>query len=353
MQRVALGGRHVAGHRHLVAILAAAHVDQVVGRRVERLSDARGGQLEADAAPLAARAQDGDVAAIGVDVHELRVERAHAQRGGHAARLEQDHRAAHVIGGGRHRPASRRAAGRPPRASRLELVGAHGVQPHGVQLLRRSRRRGTRAGAAGPRATPSRPGRTASGWLDSTQPSFSSTSGSGGSASPGGTASNGSASASGQRPRRGRGARGRSRAAERRPAGPPSSCTTCMGAMIRAKRLGSENERASAATVSTRRTQPERPRAPGQLGDQVAVGVQRGERVARGAARSSATRPVPQPRSSTGSPCSAASSLQTGRSAAYEAHSTSCHATAAGLQSDHRLARPRRASRSRSSISAV
>ena len=67
-------------HRDLVAVLAAAHVEEVVRVRVERLAEARGGVLEAEPAPLAARAQHGDVAAVGVDVHQLRIERQDPQR---------------------------------------------------------------------------------------------------------------------------------------------------------------------------------------------------------------------------------------------------------------------------------
>ena len=83
MERVALGARHVARHGRLVAILAPADVEEVVRARVELLADRGGRQLEAQAAPLAAGAQNGDVAAVGVDVHQLGIEREHAQ-GGHA-----------------------------------------------------------------------------------------------------------------------------------------------------------------------------------------------------------------------------------------------------------------------------
>ena len=64
----------VLGHEPLVAILAAADVDQVVGARVEGLAGAGRGVLEADPAPLAAPPQEDDVAAVGVDVHLVRVE---------------------------------------------------------------------------------------------------------------------------------------------------------------------------------------------------------------------------------------------------------------------------------------
>ena len=80
VEGVALRLGHVVGHGGLVAVLAAAHVEEVVRVRVERLAEARGGMLEAEPAPLAARAQHGDVAAVGVDVHQLGIEREHPQR---------------------------------------------------------------------------------------------------------------------------------------------------------------------------------------------------------------------------------------------------------------------------------
>ena len=80
VEGVALRLGHVVGHGHLVAVLPAAHVEEVMSIRVERLAEARGRVLEAKPAPLAASAQHGDVAAVGVDVHQLRVEREHPQR---------------------------------------------------------------------------------------------------------------------------------------------------------------------------------------------------------------------------------------------------------------------------------
>jgi hypothetical protein len=80
VEGLALGGRHVVCDGDLVAILAAAHVEEVVGVRVEAIPERRGGVLEAEPAPLAARAQERDVPAVGVDVHQLGVERADPQR---------------------------------------------------------------------------------------------------------------------------------------------------------------------------------------------------------------------------------------------------------------------------------
>src|SRR5688572_27970464 len=80
MQRLALGGGHVVGHRGLVAVLAAADEEEVVGVGVERVAQAGGCQIEAEPAPFAAGPQHGDVAAVGVDVHQLGVEAADPQR---------------------------------------------------------------------------------------------------------------------------------------------------------------------------------------------------------------------------------------------------------------------------------
>ena len=60
--------------------------------------------LEADPAPLAARAQHRDVAAVGVDVHQLGVERQHAQR---SRRLQHHDGGPHVVAGRAARPGGR------------------------------------------------------------------------------------------------------------------------------------------------------------------------------------------------------------------------------------------------------
>src|SRR6185312_9650810 len=68
--------------QELIAVLAAADVVEVgLGQRVARAAADR---REAEPAPLAPRPQDGDVAAVGVDVQVLRIEVADAQDG-HAA----------------------------------------------------------------------------------------------------------------------------------------------------------------------------------------------------------------------------------------------------------------------------
>ena len=73
-ERLALGLEHVGGDDHLVAILAAADVDQVVGAWIEALPWARGGVGERDPAPLAAALEKDDVSAVGIDVHLLGIE---------------------------------------------------------------------------------------------------------------------------------------------------------------------------------------------------------------------------------------------------------------------------------------
>src|SRR3954469_15409199 len=80
VQRVALGRDEVVRAQRLVTILTAAEVEEVVGGRVDRVAEPGGRDLEADPAPLAAALQHEQVAAVGVDVHEVGVQRAHAQR---------------------------------------------------------------------------------------------------------------------------------------------------------------------------------------------------------------------------------------------------------------------------------
>ena len=90
--RVALGAQHVLGDEHLVAVLAAADVDQVVLGRVEAVARAGGRVAEGDAPPLAAALQEEDVAAVRVDVHLLRVEREQPELAGvrSCRHLQQD-----------------------------------------------------------------------------------------------------------------------------------------------------------------------------------------------------------------------------------------------------------------------
>ncbi len=71
----------------LVAILAAADVVQIGARKVERLTDRGGCQLKIDPAPAAAPLEQQQVAAIGVDVHQLGVQRADTQPIAQARRI--------------------------------------------------------------------------------------------------------------------------------------------------------------------------------------------------------------------------------------------------------------------------
>ena len=73
-------GSGAVGHELLLAVLAAAEVEEVVGVGVDRLAQPGGGQLEAEPAPGAPPLQHQHVAAVGVDVHQVRIERADAQR---------------------------------------------------------------------------------------------------------------------------------------------------------------------------------------------------------------------------------------------------------------------------------
>src|SRR6478736_5344830 len=82
---VALGPEHVLGHQDLVAILAAADVDQVVFGWIEPLAGARCGVGEVDTPPLAAALEEDDVAPVRVDVHLIGIEGEQAEpRGAHA-----------------------------------------------------------------------------------------------------------------------------------------------------------------------------------------------------------------------------------------------------------------------------
>src|SRR5262249_14439676 len=78
---IALAAQHVLGDESLVAVLAAADVDQVVLGGVEPVSGAGGRVAEAHAAPLAATLEGDHVAPVRVDGHLLGVERQQAQLG--------------------------------------------------------------------------------------------------------------------------------------------------------------------------------------------------------------------------------------------------------------------------------
>ena len=79
VQRVALGVDEVERAQPLVAVLAAAEVEEVVRLGVDPVAERGGGDLEADPAPRAAALQQQQVAAVGVDVHQLGIQRADPQ----------------------------------------------------------------------------------------------------------------------------------------------------------------------------------------------------------------------------------------------------------------------------------
>ncbi len=133
-QRLALARDHVGGDGTLVAVLAAAEVEEVVGRGVDALAGAGGGVGEADPTPLAAPLQEEDVAAVGVDVHLVRVE-------GEQAELHQASFPSRTtveptwIVGRADRRGARPAPDPTAAASLLQLGRREGHDPHLVRLL--------------------------------------------------------------------------------------------------------------------------------------------------------------------------------------------------------------------------
>jgi hypothetical protein len=79
VQRVALRREQVLRAQALIAILTATEIEQIVLARVQRLAEAARRQLEADPAPRAAALEHKQVAAVGIDVHQVRIERADTQ----------------------------------------------------------------------------------------------------------------------------------------------------------------------------------------------------------------------------------------------------------------------------------
>jgi hypothetical protein len=102
-----------------------------------------------------------------------------------------------------------------------------------------------------------------------------------------------------------------------------SSWIVCIGTATSAKAPASKPA-ASATTVRTRRPSARASSSASSSGSMSSAVTSWPAR-----ARSSATRPVPAPTSSTGPPASRASRRHSGRSAAYLPHSTSCHMTLA------------------------
>ena len=79
VQRVALDRGEVARAQRLVTVLAAAEVEEVVRVGVDLVAEPGARELEADPAPGAAALEQQQVAAARVDVHQVGIERAHAQ----------------------------------------------------------------------------------------------------------------------------------------------------------------------------------------------------------------------------------------------------------------------------------
>src|SRR4051794_15917764 len=79
VERVALDRGEVERAELLVTVLTAAEVEEIVRVRVDLVPEARALELEADAAPLAAPLEQQQVATVGIDVHEIRIQRADPQ----------------------------------------------------------------------------------------------------------------------------------------------------------------------------------------------------------------------------------------------------------------------------------
>ena len=79
VQGVALDGGQVLRAQLLVTILTTSEVEKVVIVGIDLVAEPGAGQLEADPAPLAAALEQQQVAAVGVDVHQVRVQRADPQ----------------------------------------------------------------------------------------------------------------------------------------------------------------------------------------------------------------------------------------------------------------------------------
>ena len=232
-------------------------------------------------APLAARAQHGDVAAVGVDVHQLRIERADPQRR-HTTTVLPMWSA--VSGTWWRATGSRPAARASPRARRRSRRRARS----GAQLLRRARRSGETAWRCRSTITCPASSRTQTGWLENTQPSLSNMSGSGGERSSSANRLERVGERGGEAPAGREMAPRPARAWPHARAAPPRICTSCIGASTSAKRAV-ELERAG---VRQRATDVEAARARARPGRRAGPGRSRAPWTSCPAApRSRATRP--------------------------------------------------------------
>ena len=254
MQRVALDLGQVERAQLLVAVLAAADVVEVGAVGVERLAEAARAAAEPDPAPAAAALEQQQVAAVGVDVHQVRVQRADAQQlrhGGSPPRCRRSPRS--------RRTRARCDAAEPGgRGLALELVGGQPVEADQVALdgsLARRRDRLAPALEHEPVAIGADRGRLAR-VHDAVE-----------------LADVGQRRRARRRPPRTARAprRSRSRAPRRaqvagarrpgtraRPSGPPSSWIVCIGTMHSGKRSPRSKSRASATTVVTTWQSPHR-----------------------------------------------------------------------------------------------
>jgi hypothetical protein len=78
--------RQILGHERLLAVLAAADVEEVVLAGNDRLTERNRAHLDVVSPPRGATDEDGDVAAVGVDVQVVRIEM--PDRDLHAARSQ-------------------------------------------------------------------------------------------------------------------------------------------------------------------------------------------------------------------------------------------------------------------------
>ena len=349
VQRVALDRREVARAQRLVAVLAAAEVEEVVRVGVDLVADARAG---------AARS------------------RARATRSG--ARTRSGCRGRRRCSSGRDR-ARRRAACAQARSSTTSeptcsAVGAIvprrlGREPGGaalglepldgqvreldhVVLLGHARRRARRCGARARSASPPGSARTAVGWEAKRQPPTAPTSGSGSTAVE-------LVEVLERRRDRDREQPAGDECAARARRGSRARSGQQLDRLHRDDRSSPKRRRARsrAASADDRLDAQPAPARARERREQLRLAVERGDRRAPRAASSSATRPVPAPTSSTG-PRSRARELPPQRqvgavAAALDVVPDHQRREGRALIASAPATWPRRASRSRSSSSAV
>ena len=312
-----------------------------MGVGVERLAEADAAQLEADAAPGAAALEQQQVAAVGVDVEQVGVERADAQRPvSHAAAPPRSRRGRRSRPrGGRRRARGRRR--RPRRAAPRRSRAASAIAFGSVGAL--ARRARSCAGAARS-ACPPLTSRTAVGCDTKRQPSTSAASGVRQLDVVARTRSSISAIASATRPP---GATAR-RAEAKNPRRSSSSWIVCIGTATSANAASPASKPAASATRVRTGSPPARSRSTASSSASMSSAVTS----CPARASSSATRPVPAPTSSTGPPASSRE-LAPQRQVGPVVAALDVVPDHVGVHRQYSSAWPRRASRSRSSSSAV